>query len=88
MNRIMQLAVNPEGFVFDPAFGEVFTVNTAGLTILDGLRQNKHTRLIAGELAEAFEISQEEAEKDIFDFIHHLRTYRLIDQDPSTSKAS
>ncbi len=79
MNRILQLVVNPEGFIFDPTFGEVFTVNQTGIDVLKNLKENKTNRDIALELTSNYPVTHEEAEKDIDDFISHLRTYYLID---------
>ncbi|MCP4216334.1 MAG: PqqD family protein [bacterium] len=88
MSRLTQLAINPEGFVFDPAFGEVFTVNTAGYLVLVGLRENRSPRLIARQLMEKYDISVDDAEKDVYDFISHLRTYHLIEKNTTFSTTS
>lgn len=78
MNRLSKLAVNAEGFVFDPDFGDVFTVNPTGLSILDGMRNDRSPRVIAEKLHEEYEVTLEEAEKDIFDFTGQLRVHRLL----------
>ena len=78
MNRIAQLAVNEEGFVFDPVTGESFTVNQTGLLILKDLKEGKSQEEIIKDITENFEVSQEEAERDLIDFIEKLRSYRLI----------
>ncbi|MBK3333287.1 HPr-rel-A system PqqD family peptide chaperone [Persephonella atlantica] len=78
MNRIKQLAINEEGFVFDPLTGDSFTVNQTGLFILQKLKEGKETEQIVKELTEEFEVSQEEAERDLIDFVEKLRSYRLL----------
>jgi hypothetical protein len=78
MSRLNQLAINDEGFIFDPSTGESFTVNPTGLTILKGLKENKTSQEIAGELQEQFESPSDDIERDVIDFIAHLRTYHLI----------
>ena len=78
MSRLSKLAVNAEGFVFDPDFGDVFTVNPTGLSILDGLRNNKSPREIAEKLKQEYKVTLEEAEKDIFDFNSQLQVHRLL----------
>ena len=78
MTRLSQLAVSAEGFVFDPTSGESYTVNSSGLLILNGLRENKSPEVIAQELAVDYEVTLEEVEKDILDFRCHLRTYKLL----------
>ncbi|HHG75154.1 MAG TPA: HPr-rel-A system PqqD family peptide chaperone [Persephonella sp.] len=78
MNRLSQLAINEEGFVFDPLTGESFTVNQTGLLILKDLKEGKSQEEIIKDITENFEVSQEEAERDLIDFIEKLRSYRLI----------
>ncbi|ACO04085.1 MAG TPA: HPr-rel-A system PqqD family protein [Persephonella sp.] len=78
MDRISQLAINEEGFVFDPLTGESFTVNQTGLLILKGLKEGKTEEEIVEEIVENFEVSKDEAERDLTDFIEKLRSYRLI----------
>ena len=78
MSRLSKLAVNGEGFVFDPDFGDVFTVNPTGLSILDGMRNNKSPREIAEKLKQEYQVTLEKAEKDIFDFNSQLRVHRLL----------
>jgi len=78
MDRISQIAINEEGFVFDPLTGESFTVNQTGLLILKGLKEGKTEEEIVEEIVENFEVSKDEAERDLTDFIEKLRSYRLI----------
>jgi len=78
MDRLSQLAINEEGFVFDPLTGESFTVNQTGLFILKELKEGKSQEEIVQDLVENFEVSKEEAERDLVDFIEKLRSYRLI----------
>ncbi|WP_297492845.1 HPr-rel-A system PqqD family peptide chaperone [Persephonella sp.] len=78
MKRLSQLAINEEGFVFDPLTGESFTVNQTGLLILKDLKEGKSQEEIIKDITENFEVSQDEAERDLIDFIEKLRSYRLI----------
>ncbi len=77
MSRLQQLAINEEGFVFDPTTGESFTVNSTGLMILNALKEDKTSDEIARELMDKFETNLEVVEKDLSEFISHLRTYKL-----------
>lgn len=77
MNRIAQLALSEEGFVFDPTTGESYTVNRTGLHILKSLKESMTPQELARDMSARFEIPEEEAERDVCDFIDHLRTYRL-----------
>jgi len=78
MNRLNQLAINDEGFVFDPTTGESFTVNKTGLLILQQLKNNQTNEEIISALTEAFDGVTENAERDVYDFVAHLKTFRLL----------
>ena len=78
MNRLNQLAINDEGFVFDPTTGESFTVNKTGFLILQKLKENQSNEEIISAFSEAFDAVPENAERDVFDFIAHLKTFRLL----------
>ncbi len=77
-NRVARLAVNEEGFVFDPQTGESFTVNETGKAILKALIESKEKEAIAMALTEQFEVSLSEAQTDVRDFIDHMRSYQLL----------
>ncbi len=78
MNRLTQLAINEDGFVFDPSTGESFTVTQTGLVILNGLKEDKGNQELSMLLTEKYEASPQEAERDVIDFIQQLRTYKLM----------
>lgn len=78
MSRLTQLAVNDEGFVFDPATGESYTVNGPGLVILKGLKDEKSAEDISGELCERYEVEAEEAEGDVRAFTDYLRAIAIM----------
>jgi len=78
MSLIKQLAVNDEGFVFNPITGESFTTNETGLFILKMLKEGKTEDQIIQQLVSEFEVSEEEAKRDFIDFVEKLRSYRLL----------
>ncbi len=78
MDRIRALALNPDGFAFDPTTGESFTLNATGLATLEGLRDGLPVEQVADRLSEDYEVPVEEAARDVADFVDHLRAYRLI----------
>ena len=77
MNRLSILAINSEGFIFDPTTGDSFTVNPTGLFILNSLRDGKSPEEISETLSSEFEDTPEEVLKDISDFLTYLHTYNL-----------
>jgi hypothetical protein len=78
MNRLAQLDLNTEGFVFDPHSGESFTTNPTGLFILKGLCEHKSPETIAQEISNEYDVTLDEAERDVSDFQTRLRTYQLL----------
>ncbi len=78
MDSLRQLAINEEGFVFNPATGESWTVNSTGLYILKLLKEGKDEDTIARQIATEFDVDLETAQRDVVDFIEKLRSYRLL----------
>lgn len=78
MQRLRTLALNPDGFAFDPTTGESFTLNATGLALLEGLQEELTPEELATRLAERFEVEAEEAARDVDDFLERLRSLRLV----------
>lgn len=78
MSRITQLAINEEGFIFDPATGESYTVNHTGLLILKGLKEGKSEKEMADCLIEKYEVDRDEADSDILNFMDFLRASAIL----------
>lgn len=78
MQRLRSLALNRDGFAFDPTTGESYTLNATALSVVEGLREGLPPNELARRLAERFEVSFEEALRDVEDFMDHLRAFRLL----------
>jgi len=78
MQRLRSLAVNADGFAFDPTTGESFTLNPTGVLILNGLRDDLGPEAIAERLAAQFDVAPSDAARDVTDFLDTLRTFRLL----------
>ncbi len=81
--RLADLAISPNGFVFDPMTGASFTVNAVGLAIIEGLKEGLgHTDLV-DRLHDRFAMPEEGAdiERDVEDFIDQLRRSGLVPRD-------
>ena len=78
MQKLSQLAINSEGFVFNPATGDSFQVSQTGLDILSGLRDGKSDDEIVRKLTGSYEVSLEEARRDLADFRGSLKSLGLI----------
>ena len=78
MGNLSQLAINDEGFIFNPLTGESWTVNQTGLFILKNLKEGKSQEEIAQLLSQEFDIDIETAQRDLIDFLDKMRSYKLI----------
>ncbi|MBN1608786.1 MAG: PqqD family protein [Polyangiaceae bacterium] len=72
--RLRQLAVSDSGFVFDPLTGHTYSVNGAGLEILEGLKQGLAPSDLAARLSAMYEFdADDDPLRDIEEFIAQLR---------------
>ncbi len=79
MNKLNRLAINDEGFIFDPETGNSYTVNEVGLFILKQLKEGKSESEILDALIENYEVEKGEAEKDLIDFLEQLRLMGILE---------
>ncbi len=79
MSKLQRLAVNDEGFIFDPETGNSYTVNKTGLFIIKLLKEGKSEEEIVKALSEKFDVSEEDARRDLVDFMEQLRLYGLLE---------
>ena len=80
MEQLKRLAISEEGFIFDPVTGSSFTTNSVGLFIINAMKEGKKEEEIVELLTKNFEVSEEEAARDLTDFIEQLRHYGLINE--------
>ncbi len=76
--RIENLAVNKNGFAFDPTSGETFTLNETAKEIIEDLARGVEEKEIAKKLSEEYDVTQEEALNDVLDFKEKLKLYGLL----------
>jgi len=72
--------MSKEGFIFDPETGNSYTVNQTGLFILELLKEGKSQDEIVDALTKEFEVSPEEAQRDLIDFLEQLRLFGLLEE--------
>jgi hypothetical protein len=72
MNRLDTLALNDQGFVFDPATGNSFTLNPSGMLLFKGLRDGCDETALATRLVQTFAIAADRAREDVADFNRQL----------------
>jgi len=71
------MAINEEGFMFDPRTGESFLLNETALQLLEGLKRGLDEEELAAELAEQWSIDLSQARRDVSEFLQQLRLLRL-----------
>ncbi len=76
-STLARMALNEEGFMFDPQTGESFLVNDTARELLEGLKQGLDQRQLAERLAAEWEVEPAEAERDVMDFLQQLRSLGL-----------
>ncbi len=78
MKILKDLAISESGFVFNPLTGESFQVNEIGVSIINYLKQGKSLDEIKASLLAEYEVSPNELEKDLNDFVNMLKHHNLI----------
>ncbi len=76
--RVKNLAINQNGFAFDPSTGESFTVNETGRLIIEALANGLDEKEIAQRLTEEYDVQEDEALNDLLDFKERLNLYGLL----------
>ncbi len=76
--RIENLAINKNGFAFDPTTGETFTLNDTAREIIEDLAKGIDEKEIAKKLSKEYEVTEEEAFNDVLDFKEKLKLYGLL----------
>ncbi len=71
------LRISDQGVVFDPSTGESFTVNETGLAILKSLQEGLGEEEIFAKLAEEYDLSKSDFDRNLQDFRSVLRSYYL-----------
>jgi len=72
---LQRLALNDSGFVFDPVSGRSFSANDIGLYVLRFLQQSSDEHALYASLTADFEVSKQEAERDLTEFFAQLRKF-------------
>lgn len=70
---LKRLAISESGFIFDPASGDSFTANPSALAIIRLAQAETDPQKIAAQLAEEFDVSITQAEREVVEFASVLR---------------
>ncbi len=77
MNINKNVAVSDNGFLFNSATGESFTLNEVGTELLNLIKENKDLDEIKSILLKKYEVDSNIIEKDYQDFVEELKKYKL-----------
>jgi hypothetical protein len=73
------IAINDNGFLFDPGTGESYTTNQVSREIIFMMKQHQPLDVIKTTLLEKYEVDEVTFEKNIIDFQAMLRHFNLCE---------
>lgn len=79
MSRLQTLAINAEGFAFNPMTGECFRLNETAEAVIAALRLGQTVEDVAKGVARDYGISEGRALSDVLEFRTQLVRAKLID---------
>lgn len=80
IDKMANLAMNDNGFIFDPVTGFSYTANESGLFVLRQLLAGQSKEEILAAMSEEYDCTEHHAESDIDHFILMLEAYDLVDR--------
>jgi len=76
--RLTHLALSDDGFLFDTATGNTFTLNSIATFILKRLIEGCEHHQIVEELCRAYDTSAEIATQDVDQFMQYLHDLEIL----------
>jgi hypothetical protein len=73
------IAVSDNGFVFDPATGDSYSVNPIGVYIIRWMKTYDTEAEVINQIIETYDIDSKTVEKDLYDFLNLLQNYQLAE---------
>ena len=84
--RLKELAISANGFVFDPHSGGTFTLNATGQAILKGLRDGLTPVQLVEQLRASFEDVTESVVSDVHEFLSDLTRLGLLSHESTGTR--
>ncbi|MCB5252779.1 MAG: PqqD family protein [Candidatus Cloacimonadaceae bacterium] len=78
-SKLQNLAMNDNGFIFDPASGYSYTSNETGLYIMKLLAMGKDKDAICQQLMEDYEVSEDNFDSDFEHYMLMLEALGLVE---------
>lgn len=80
IDKTKRLAMNDNGFIFDPASGYSYSANQTGLFILKQLSSGHQKEEIIASLVDEYEVSLDDCASDLEHYFLMLETLGLVDR--------
>jgi PqqD family protein of HPr-rel-A system len=77
-DRLLQLSVKDDGFLFDPSTGDTYVANPTALLIVRGLQAGRDEGQVVDELVAEYDVTEVEARRDAADLLGRLKSWQLI----------
>jgi hypothetical protein len=79
MNIKRNVAISENGFIFDSANGNSYSINPIGIEIVDMLKQNLSIKEMIVRITDKYDAEELSLEKDLIEFISQLKQYQVIE---------
>ena len=80
-DKMKQLAISENGFIFDPETGYSYNVNETGHAIFKLLQKGMDKETIAKQITKDFDISKDHFDNDYEPFVQMLEALDLVEED-------
>ena len=74
------IALSENGFVFNPATGDSFTLNNTGKEVLMLIKEGKNINQITGQMLEKYDVDKITLERYLTDFVNDLSVNNLLEE--------
>ncbi|HUW08016.1 MAG TPA: PqqD family protein [Williamwhitmania sp.] len=74
------IALSDNGFVFNPATGDSFTLNETGKVVLTLIKDGKSLKQITNFMKEEYDVDEVTLDRYLADFVNDLRVNNLLEE--------
>jgi hypothetical protein len=74
------IALSENGFVFNPATGDSYTINNTGKEVLMLIREGRNIEQITGLMLEKYDVDKTTLERYLADFVNDLSVNNLLEE--------
>ena len=74
------IALSENGFVFNPATGDSYTINNTGREVLMLIKEGKNINQITGLMLEKYDVEKTTLERYLADFVNDLSINNLLEE--------